>query len=176
MPGKPWTKSQIDTLRRMHDAGKQAPEIAAVLGRTPGAVRSLRGALGLRSFVQLDDEARAYIHELYAEGKTEMEIVDLTGRVVTTVRRVLDIHLAIKRRWTVAETRKLYALRAEGMTYPQVAQVLGRTPHACVMRYLTHEKIRARRAAEQRARKNAAKRRRSSDKRVTGGLSSPDAG
>lgn len=135
----------------MHDEGKRAPEIAAALNRTPAAIRSLRGSMGLRAYVQMDDGEKAYMRELHAGGMSDVDIADLTGRVITTVRRVLGIRLAVKRRWTPAETRRLYALRAEGLTYPQVAQVLGRTPHACVMRHLNYVAILERRKAKRRA-------------------------
>lgn len=176
MPGRPWTKSQLDALRRMHNEGKTARQIGEVLNRTPEAIRSLRGTMGLRFFVKIDAEERAQIHELHAAGVRDVDIAGQLDRAVTTVRKVLGIHKAVKKKWTVQETRRLYKLRAQGLTYPQCGKVLGRSPHACVMRFVNYEKILAKRKAEKRERETAMKRGRREAKRVTVSVSSPDAG
>ena len=167
MPGRPWTKSQLDALRRLHNEGKTAPQIAAALGRTVCAIRTLRGTLGLRFFVKIDAEERAQIHELHAAGVRDVDIAGQLDRAVTTVRKVLGIHIAVKKPWSDAETRRLYKLRAEGLTYPQIGKLMGRSPHACVMRYVKWEKVLAKREAEKREREAALKRRRPEAKRVT---------
>jgi len=120
MPGRPWTRSQLLELRRLHNEGKTAPQIAATLGRTVCAIRTLRGTLGLRFFVKIDAEERAQIHELYAAGVRDIEIARQVDRAVTTVRKVLGIHIAVKKPWSDAETRRLYKLRADGLPYPQI--------------------------------------------------------
>ena len=176
MPGRPWTRSQLLELRRLHNEGKPAPQIAAALNRTPCAIRTLRGTLGLRFFVKIDDQERAQIHELYAAGVRDVDIAAQLDRAVTTVRKVLGIHIAVKKPWSDAETRRLYKLRAQGLTYPQCGKELGRSPHACVMRYVNWEKILAKRKAEKRERETAMKRGRREAKRVTVSVSSPDAG
>lgn len=159
MPGRPWTKSQLDALRRMHNEGKTARQIGEVLNRTPEAIRSLRGTMGLRFFVKIDAEERAQIHELHAAGVRDVDIAAQLDRAVTTVRKVLGIHIAVKRPWTVAETKKLYKLRAEGMTYPQIGKLLGRSPHSCVMRYVNWEKAKLKRAEKAREKRREASRR-----------------
>ena len=159
MPGRPWTKSQLDALRRMHDEGKTARQIGEVLNRTPEAIRSLRGTMGLRFFVKIDAEERAQIHELHAAGVRDVDIAAQLDRAVTTVRKVLGIHIAVKRPWSVAETKKLYKLRAEGMTYPQIGKLMGRTPHSCVMRYVNWEKAKLKRAEKAREKRREASRR-----------------
>lgn len=159
MPGRPWTKSQLDALRRMHNEGKTARQIGEVLNRTPEAIRSLRGTMGLRFFVKIDAEERAQIHELHAAGVRDVDIAGQLDRAVTTVRKVLGIHIAVKRPWSVAETKKLYKLRAEGMTYPQIGKLMGRTPHSCVMRYVNWEKAKLKRAEKAREKRREASRR-----------------
>ena len=159
MPGRPWTKSQLDALRRMHNEGKTARQIGEVLNRTPEAIRSLRGTMGLRFFVKIDAEERAQIHELHAAGVRDVDIASQLDRAVTTVRKVLGIHIAVKRPWSVAETRKLYKLRAEGMTYPQIGKLMGRSPHSCVMRYVNWEKAKLKRAEKAREKRRNASRR-----------------
>jgi len=167
MPGRPWTRSQLLELRRLHDEGKTAPEIALALNRTACAIRTLRGTMGLRFFVQIDPVEREQIVELYAAGVRDVDIAAHLDRAVTTVRKVLGIHKAVKRKWTDQETRKLYKLRAQGLTYPQCGKELGRSPHACVMRFVNYEKILAKRKAEKREREAALKRGRREAKRVT---------
>ena len=148
MPGRPWTKSQIEVLRHMHDEGKNAIEIGQALNRTPTAIRTLRGMLGLRFYVQIDPAEREQIYELHAAGVSDVEIAETTGRAVTTVRKMLGLQKAIKRKWSTAETRRLYALRRQGLTYPQIGELLNRTPHACVMRYVNWEEAKRKRAAK----------------------------
>lgn len=176
MPGRPWTRSQLLELRRLHDEGKTSRQIGEALNRTPEAIRCLRGTMGLRFYVKIDDRERAQIHELHAAGVRDIDIAAQLDRAVTTVRKVLGIHKAVKRKWTDAETRKLYKLRAHGLTYPQCGKELGRSPHACVMRVVNYEKILAKRKAEKREREAALKRGRREAKRVTVSVSSPDAG
>jgi IS30 family transposase len=155
MPGRPWTRSQLLELRRLHNEGKTAPEIAAALNRTVCAIRTLRGTLGLRFFVQIDAEERAQIEELHAAGVRDIDIAGQLDRAVTTVRKVLGIHLAVKKPWTGAETKKLYRLRREGKTYPQIGKLMGRSPHACVMRYVNWEKVRKKREADRKRQRRA---------------------
>jgi IS30 family transposase len=155
MPGRPWTRSQLLELRRLHDEGKTAPQIAAALNRTVCAIRTLRGTLGLRFFVKIDDIERAQIVELHAAGVRDIDIAGQLDRAVTTVRKVLGIHLAVKKPWTTAETRRLYKLRREGKTYPEIAKLMGRSPHACVMRYVNWEKVRKKREAERKRKARA---------------------
>ena len=176
MPGRPWTRSQLLELRRLHNEGKTAPQIAAALNRSVCAIRTLRGSLGMRFFVQIDAEERAQIVELHAAGVRDVDIAGQLDRAVTTVRKVLGIHLAVKKPWSDAETRRLYKLRAEGMTYPQIGKLMGRSPHACVMRFVNWEKVLAKRKAQKREREAALKRGRREAKRVTVSMSSPDAG
>lgn len=176
MPGRPWTRSQLLELRRLHNEGKTAPQIATALNRTVCAIRTLRGTMGLRFFVQIDPVERAQIVELYAAGVRDVDIAGQLDRAVTTVRKVLGIHKAVKKKWTVQETRRLYKLRAQGLTYPQCGKELGRSPHACVMRFVNYEKILAKRKAKKREREAALKRGRREAKRVTVSTSSPDAG
>lgn len=167
MPGRPWTRSQLLELRRLHDEGKTAPQIAAALGRTVCAIRTLRGTLGLRFFVKIDAEERAQIVELHAAGVRDIDIAGQLDRAVTTIRKVLGIHIAVKKPWSDAETRRLYKLRAEGLTYPQIGKLMGRSPHSCVMRYVNWEKVLAKRKAQKREREAALKRGRREAKRVT---------
>lgn len=167
MPGRPWTRSQLLELRRLHDEGKTSRQIGEALHRTPEAIRCLRGTMGLRFYVKVDPEERAQIHELYAAGVRDIDIAAQLDRAVTTVRKVLGIHKAVKKKWTDQETRRLYKLRAQGLTYPQCAKKLGRTPHACVMRFVNYEKILAKRKAQKRERETALKHGRREAKRVT---------
>lgn len=176
MPGRPWTRSQLLELRRLHNEGKTARQIGEALNRTPEAIRCLRGSLGLRFYVKVDAEERAQIHELYAAGVRDVDIAAQMDRAVTTVRKILGIHSAVKKPWSDAETRRLYKLRRDGLTYPEIGKLMGRSPHSCVMRFVNYEKIRAKREAAARDRKNAAKRRRKAERRVTLSTSSPDAG
>ena len=155
MPGRPWTRSQLLELRRLHDEGKTARQIAVALDRTPEAIRTLRGTLGLRFYVKVSPEERAQIEELHAAGVRDMDIASQLDRAVTTVRKVLGIHLAVKKPWTDAETKKLYRLRREGKTYPEIGKLMGRSPHACVMRYVNWEKVRKKREAERKRRARA---------------------
>jgi IS30 family transposase len=153
MPGRPWTRSQLLELRRLHDEGKTAREIGLALNRTPEAIRCLRGSLGMRFYVKIDAEERAQIVELHAAGVRDIDIAGQLDRAVTTVRKVLGIHLAVKKPWSDAETRRLYKLRAEGLTYPEIGKLMGRSPHSCVMRFVNWEKVRKKREAESRAKR-----------------------
>jgi IS30 family transposase len=155
MPGRPWTRSQLLELRRLHDEGKTARQIAVALDRTPEAIRTLRGTLGLRFYVQVSPEERAQIEQLYAAGVRDVDIASQLDRAVTTVRKILGIHLAVKKPWTGAETKKLYKLRREGKTYPEIGKLMGRSPHACVMRFVNWEKVRKKREAERKRRARA---------------------
>jgi IS30 family transposase len=155
MPGRPWTRSQLLELRRLHDEGKTAPQIAVALNRTPEAIRTLRGTLGLRWFVKVSPEERAQIEQLHAAGVRDIDIASQLDRAVTTVRKILGIHLAVKKPWTSAETKKLYRLRREGNTYPEIAKLMGRSPHACVMRFVNWEKVRKKREADRKRRARA---------------------
>ena len=155
MPGRPWTRSQLLELRRLHDEGKTARQIAVALDRTPEAIRTLRGTLGLRFYVKVSPEERAQIEELHAAGVRDVDIASQLDRAVTTVRKILGIHLAVKKPWTGAETKKLYRLRREGKTYPEIGKLMGRSPHACVMRFVNWEKVRKKREAERKRRARA---------------------
>jgi len=155
MPGRPWTRSQLLELRRLHDEGKTAPQIAAALNRTTCAIRTLRGTLGLRFFVKIDAAERSQIEQLHAAGVRDIDIASQLDRAVTTVRKVLGIHLAVKKPWTDAETRRLYKLRREGKTYPEIAKLMGRSSHACVMRFVNFEKIRKKREADRKRQRRA---------------------
>jgi IS30 family transposase len=155
MPGRPWTRSQLLELRRLHDEGKTARQIAVALDRTPEAIRTLRGTLGLRFYVKVSPEERAQIEELHAAGVRDINIASQLDRAVTTVRKILGIHLAVKKPWTGAETKKLYRLRREGKTYPEIAKLMGRSPHACVMRYVNWEKVRKKREADRKRQRRA---------------------
>jgi DNA-binding CsgD family transcriptional regulator len=142
-------------LRRLHNEGKTARQIAVALDRTPEAIRTLRGTLGLRFYVQVSPEERAQIEELHAAGVRDIDIASQLDRAVTTVRKILGIHLAVKKPWTGAETKKLYRLRREGKTYPEIGKLMGRSPHACVMRYVNFEKIRKKREADRKRKARA---------------------
>jgi len=111
--------------------------------------------LGLRFFVKVSPGERAQIEQLYAAGVRDIDIASQLDRAVTTVRKVLGIHLAVKKPWTDAETRRLYRLRREGKTYPEIAKLMGRSPHACVMRYVNWEKVRKKREADRKRRARA---------------------
>ena len=158
MPGRPWTRSQLLELRRLHDEGKPATEIAALLGRTAHAIRTLKGTLGLRSYVQVTGEEDADIWALHADGMTDVEIADIKGRHISTVRRILGIHLAAKTRWNEADTRLLYRQRREGLTYVEVGAKMGRTPRACVMRFINWERVKAEKSKAREKAKNARRR------------------
>jgi len=155
MPGRPWTRSQLLELRRLHNEGQTARQIAVALDRTPEAIRTLRGTLGLRFYVKVSPEERAEIEQLYAAGVRDIDIASQLDRAVTTVRKVLGIHLAVKKPWTDAETRRLYKLRREGKTYPEIGKLMGRSPHACVMRYVNWEKVRKKREADRKRKARA---------------------
>jgi IS30 family transposase len=111
--------------------------------------------LGLRFFVQIDAAERAQIEELHAAGVRDIDIASQLDRAVTTVRKILGIHLAVKKPWTGAETKKLYRLRREGKTYPEIGKLMGRSPHACVMRYVNWEKVRKKREADRKRKARA---------------------
>lgn len=155
MPGRPWTRSQLLELRRLHDEGKTARQIAVALDRSPEAIRTMRGTLGLRFYVKVSPEERAQIEQLYAGGMRDIDIASQLDRAVTTVRKILGIHLAVKKPWTDAETRRLYRLRREGKTYPEIGKLMGRSPHACVMRYVNWEKVRKKREADRKRQRRA---------------------
>jgi DNA-binding CsgD family transcriptional regulator len=155
MPGRPWTRSQLLELRRLHNEGQTARQIAVALDRTPEAIRTLRGTLGLRFYVKVSPEERAQIEELHAAGVRDVDIAGQLDRAVTTVRKILGIHLAVKKPWTGAETKKLYRLRREGKTYPEIGKLMGRSPHACVMRFVNWEKVRKKREADRKRRARA---------------------
>jgi IS30 family transposase len=155
MPGRPWTRSQLLELRRLHDEGKTARQIAVALDRTPEAIHTLRGTLGLRFYVKVSPEERAQIEELHAAGVRDIDIASQLDRAVTTVRKILGIHLAVKKPWTDAETRRLYKLRREGKKYAEIGKLMGRSPHACVMRYVNWEKVRKKREAERKRQRRA---------------------
>ena len=185
MPGRPWTRSQLLELRRLHDLGTPAPEIARLLNRSAHAIRTLKGTLGLRFFVQVGDEEEADIRALHADGMTDMQIADLKGRHISTVRRILGVRLAKKTRWNEADTRLLYRLRREGLTYVEVGAKMGRTPRACVMRFVNWERVKAEKSKAREKAKNARRRVAWAKARVTltgdgqlgrDGMSSPDAG
>ena len=155
MPGRPWTRSQLLELRRLHNEGQTARQIAVALDRTPEAIRTLRGTLGLRFYVKVSPEEREQIEELHAAGVRDIDIASQLDRAVTTVRKILGINLAVKKPWTGAETKKLYRLRREGKTYPEIGKLMGRSPHACVMRYVNWEKVRKKREAERKRQRRA---------------------
>lgn len=143
MPGRPWTRSQLLELRRLHDEGTPATEIARLLDRTAHAIRTLKGTLGMRFFVQVSDDEQADVRALHADGMTDVQIADLKGRHISTVRRILEIRLAKKTRWNEADTRLLYRLRREGLTYVEIGAKMGRTPRACLMRFINWERVKA---------------------------------
>ena len=155
MPGRPWTRFQLLELRRLHNEGRTARQIAVALDRTPEAIRTLRGTLGLRFYVKVSPEERAQIEELHAAGVRDVDIAGQLDRAVTTVRKILGIHLAVKKPWTGAETKKLYRLRREGKTYPEIGKLMDRSPHACVMRFVNWEKVRKKREAERKRKASA---------------------
>ena len=155
MPGRPWTRSQLLELRRLHDEGKTAPQIAAALNRSVCAIRTRRGTLGLRFYVKVSPEERTQIEQLHAAGVRDIDIASQLDRAVTTVRKILGIHLAVKKPWTGAETKKLYRLRREGKTYPEIGKLMGRSPHACVMRFVNWEKVRKKREADRKRQRRA---------------------
>ena len=155
MPGRPWTRSQLLELRRLHNEGQTARQIAVALDRTPEAIRTLRGTLGLRFYVKVSPEERAQIEELHAAGVRDIDIAGQLDRAVTTVRKILGIHLAVKKPWTGAETKKLYRLRREGKTYPEIGKLMGRSPHACVMRFVNWQKVRKKREADRKRKARA---------------------
>ena len=155
MPGRPWTRSQLLELRRLHNEGKTARQIAVALDRTPEAIRTLRGTLGLRFYVKVSPEEREQIEQLHAAGVRDIDIASQLDRAVTTVRKILGIHLAVKKPWTDAETRRLYRLRREGKTYPEIGKLMGRSPHACVMRFVNWEKVRKKREADRKRKARA---------------------
>ena len=158
MPGRPWTRSQLLELRRLHDLGTPAPETARLLNRSAHAVRTLKGTLGLRFFVQVTDDEEQDVRVLHAGGMTDMEIADLKGRHISTVRRILGIHLAKKTRWNEADTRWLYRLRKEGLTYVEVGAKMGRTPRACLMRWINWERAKVEKNRKREKAKNARRR------------------
>ena len=158
MPGKPWRRSEIEAVRRMHDQGMGARAIAEAIGRTEGSIRSRTRDMGLRRYVHMDESDREYVVELRKQGLTDAAIADLTGRTVTTVRRVLGVRYAEKRRWSAHDTRLLFRMRADGHTYPVIAEALGRTPHACIMRFVNYTKIAQARAEKARERDRARRR------------------
>lgn len=159
MPGRPWTKSQLDALRRLHNEGKTAPQIGLALNRTVFAIRTRCRDLGLRWFVAVTVEERAQIVEMHAAGVRDIDIAGQLDRTVDTVRKILGIHIAVKKPWSDAETKKLYKLRAEGLTYPQIGKLMGRSPHSCVMRYVNWEKAKLKRAEKAREKRREASRR-----------------
>ena len=167
MPGRPWTRSQLLELRRLHNEGKTAREIGLALNRTVFSIRTRCRDLGLRWFVAVTVEERAQIEELHAAGVRDLDIAGQLHRTVDTVRKVLGIHLAVKKPWSPKETRKLYKLRAEGLTYPEIGKLMGRSPHSCVMRFVNWEKVLEKRKAKKRERDAALKRGRREAKRVT---------
>ena len=158
MPGRPWTRSQLLELRRLHDLGKPAPEIARLLNRSAHAVRTLKGTLGLRFFVQVTDDEEQDVRALHAGGMTDMQIADLKGRHISTVRRILGIRLANKTRWNEADTRQLYRLRKEGLTYVEVGARMGRTARACLMRWINWERVKVEKSKAREKAKNARRR------------------
>ena len=158
MPGRPWTRSQLLELRRLHDLGTPAPEIARLLNRSAHAIRTLKGTLGLRFFVQVSHDEEQDIRALHADGMTDREIADLKGRHISTVRGILGIRLAKKTRWNEADTRLLYRLRREGLTYVEVGAKMGRTPRACVMRFINWERVKAEKSKARERAKNARRR------------------
>jgi len=155
MPGRPWTRSQLLELRRLHNEGHTARQIAVALNRSVCAIRTLRGTLGLRFYVKVSPEERTQIEQLHAAGVRDIDIASQLDRAVTTVRKILGIYLAVKKPWTGAETKKLYRLRREGKTYPEIGKLMGRSPHACVMRYVNWEKVRKKREADRKRRARA---------------------
>jgi IS30 family transposase len=142
-------------LRRLHNEGKTARQIGLALNRTVFAIRTRCRDLGLRWFVAVTVEERAQIEELHAAGVRDIDIAGQLHRAVDTVRKVLGIHLAVKKPWTDAETKKLYRLRREGKTYAEIGKLMGRSPHACVMRYVNWEKVRKKREADRKRRARA---------------------
>ena len=155
MPGRPWTRPQLLELRRLHNEGKTARQIAVALNRSVCAIRTLRGTLGLRFYVKVSPEERTQIEQLHAAGVRDIDIASQLDRAVTTLRKVLGIHLAVKKPWTGAETKKLYRLRREGKTYPEIGKLMGRSPHACVMRFVHWEKVRKKREADRKRQRRA---------------------
>ena len=67
------------------------------LDRSVCAIRTLRGTLGLRFYVKVTPEERQKIEELHAAGVRDTDIAGQLDRAVTTVRKVLGIHLAVKK-------------------------------------------------------------------------------
>lgn len=158
MPGRPWTRSQLVQLRRLHDLGLTAAQIGVELHRTAHAISTLKVTLGLRVYVQVSPEEKQDMRELHAQGMADTAIADLKGRHVATVRRVLGIHLADKTRWGHEDTRELYRLRRQGLTYVEVGAMMGRTPRACAMRVVNWERVKAEKSVEREKAKNARRR------------------
>jgi IS30 family transposase len=126
----------------------------------------------------VSDDEEQDVREMHAGGMSDIQIADLKGRHISTVRRILGIRLAKKTRWNEAETRQLYRLRKEGLTFVEVAAKMGRTARACLMRCINWERVKAEKSKAREKAKNARRRVALTTRRQPGRdeVSSPDAG
>lgn len=92
MPGNyRWTVAEDRQLRELSGEGTPAPEVAAILGRSTGAVEKRRAELGIRMGMsnRPDAAARARVIGYLGRGMTLTDIAARVQRHPTTVYRMV---------------------------------------------------------------------------------------
>ncbi len=152
---KCWSPDEDATLRRMIAAGASYAEIAAAIGngRTRSSTKERASKIGLRSEQRSTPDmadARPWtpenideVRNMLAAGMSRKQVADATGRGFHGIKHVMKLHgiRANSSRpintpacrpdvWTADEDARLKSLILDGLTYRQIADVMGRSVNA----------------------------------------------
>ena len=138
-PSRPYSPGDDERLRSYWPDGDIAV-LAGELGRSVGSIRLRAQSLGLhhprprRRWTAQED---VVVRDGYEQALTCTQIADvLAGRTPGAVAaRAAKLGVATyARAWTQLDDRRLRLLSAEGMAVESIAQALGRTPQALLLR------------------------------------------
>jgi hypothetical protein len=129
-PWKPWTESEVDTLRRMAEQGATRQEIAAKLGRSAGGVKDRATRLNIRladSYLWSESKT-ATLREMAADGANATEIAAVIGMSRNAViGRAHRLNIAWK--YMVAKKKQRRAPAAPPDRAPAPARYRWHQPH-----------------------------------------------
>lgn len=134
---RPWSSSDIKTLRTLYEAGEPARAIATRLGRTVGTVRLRAKIIGLPSRWESrhwSSTEVATLHRMYEAGDDYRIIAAELGRTVRGVEtkaRLLNFPLRPRfAPWSHLALANLRALYEAGDSVKDIARTLGRSEAA----------------------------------------------
>lgn len=137
---RPFTRADDERLRACWADSSEVDELARTLGRSAGALRLRAQSLGLhcphpRRRWQADEDAA--LRDGYEQALSCAQIAaQLPGRTAGAVAaRAAKLGVATYARvWTQLDDRRLRMLTDEGLRVESIAQALGRTPQAVMLR------------------------------------------